>query len=535
MKKILFCCMTFIASATVHAQKETLDLISYIPPPNWQKQVSENIITYTIINNTTKNWCRIFIVKSTISKGSIEQDFESEWKELVVKNYQPTEAPQPADEQEASGWKIKAGTAKFKFSNSDAIAMLTTMSGFDRCVSIVSATNSQDYLKDITALLSSVVLIKPQTVVQETPAVNDDKNSIVGTWGNSMTYNQQSKDLVVNVMGYGYNAKQYTFNGNNTYYFVSKTFLSSDKKMLLIKENGTYQISGNNITISPEKSILEEWSKKDSLDNLGRPAGVDQWGKLLSTKKRTLEIVTYQFTKHYFSGIQQWNFVLQNEKVTQRDGPHSSNTTFSNAWYYSPMSANNPVIELPGGQKIITADVKKEPVQQSATNNPQQSADNTPIIGTWCISASDQSNYRVKNGVVSTIFRQYTFKANGGYTCNIKTLDPLLNSIFLGRETGTFQISGNNLTVNPQKSVLEEWSKKGGRDEWDKLLKTQNIPIEKITYQFTKQYISENSEWQLILKTNNQTKRDGPFNNYEHTAWIYIFTSPSHPVIKLPN
>ena len=82
----------------------------------------------------------------------------------------------------------------------------------------------------------------------------------------------------------------------------------------------------------------EAWSKKD---------GVDKWGKLLSTQTRKIEKVTYTFIKHYFSGIQVWNLVLQNNKATQRDGPFSSNTTFSNAWYYSPISSNNPIIELP--------------------------------------------------------------------------------------------------------------------------------------------------------------------------------------------
>ena len=182
---------------------------------------------------------------------------------------------------------------------------------------------------------------------------------------------------------------------------------------------------------------------------------------------------------------------------------------------------------------LSSVELRKPAINLQEPNN--NNVDNTSILGTWCISASELSNYRVKNGVVSTIFRQYTFNANGSYGCNIKTFDPLLNSTFLGRETGTFQINGSNLSINPQKSVLEEWSKKNGADEWGKLLKTQNIALERITYQFTKQYISAIKEWQLILKANNQTKRDGPFNNNDRNGWIYIFTSPSHPVIKLPD
>ncbi|MGF2412613.1 MAG: hypothetical protein ACQUYJ_09810, partial [Ferruginibacter sp.] len=336
MKKILLLCIVCTTAVISFAQKETFDIVTYTPPKKWKKEVTANIISYTIINKQTNNWCRINIVKSTISKGSIEQDFESEWQELVVKSYSPAEAPQLNEVQEAEGWKIKAGGAKFIFNNTNAMAMLTTISGYDRCVSIVATTNGTSYLKDIETLLASVDLKKTAIIPAQTPTTNSD--------------------------------------------------------------------------------------------------------------------------------------------------------------------------------------------------NAQHPAENS-IIGTWCISASDNSNYRVKNGVMSTIFRQYTFKANGTYTCNIKTFDPLMNSTFLGRENGSFQINGNNLAISPQKAVLEEWSKKGGRDEWDKLLKTQKIALEKITYQFTKQYISEISEWQLILKANNPTKRDGPFNNYDKNAWIYIISSPSHPLI----
>jgi len=109
-------------------------------------------------------------------------------------------------------------------------------------------------------------------------------------------------------------------------------------KLLLVKENGSYQISGNTITISPKKSVIEAWSKRN---------GADNWGTLLTTQNRPLETITYRFTKHYFSGIQVWNLVLQADRHTQRDGPFSNNTTFNNAWYYAPISPNNPVIELP--------------------------------------------------------------------------------------------------------------------------------------------------------------------------------------------
>lgn len=371
MKKVLtivFIMLTYAA----FAQKETYDLVTYTPPKarlpdgqGWKKEVTENITGYSIVNKKNNSWCQIRIVKSTNSKGSIEQDFESEWQELIVKNYKPTETPQLNEVQEADGWKIKAGGAKFTFNNSNAMAMLTTMSGFNRCVSIIATTNSQDYIKDIEALLSSVDLKKPETLPvgqagnsQQTPANNNNNSSILGTWGKSASPNQKYDDYKrpYSIYNNGYSTDQYTFNNNGTYSYVSKTFRMTFDKILLVKENGSYQISGNNLTVNPKKSVIEAWSKKD---------GTDKWGKLLTTQNRTLEKVTYQFSKHYFSGIQLWNLVLQASKATERDGPFSGNATFSNAWYYAPISSNNIAIELPGEQQKTTEEVKKEPVKQT--------------------------------------------------------------------------------------------------------------------------------------------------------------------------
>src|SRR5215218_9328227 len=150
----------------VQAQKETYDLVTYSLPKDsagisWKKETSETVISYTAINKTTGGWCRIAIVKSTISKGTIEQDFDSEWEQLILKNYKLTGSPQLNDVVETDGWRSKAGGTKFTFNNADAIAMLTTFSGYGRCASIVATTNSEEFLKQVAILLTSINLNKP--------------------------------------------------------------------------------------------------------------------------------------------------------------------------------------------------------------------------------------------------------------------------------------------------------------------------------------------------------------------------------------
>src|SRR6187397_1085535 len=170
MKQIISTCFFFAFAATIFAQKETFDMVTYTPPSGWEKKVTENIITYSIINKTNNSWCQVAIIRSTNSKGSIEKDFESEWQEFIVKNYKPTESSQLSEVQEADGWKVRSGATTFSFNNSEAIAMLRTVSGFDRCVSIVATTNSEDYLATVETFISSVELKKPdaQTTQKKT-------------------------------------------------------------------------------------------------------------------------------------------------------------------------------------------------------------------------------------------------------------------------------------------------------------------------------------------------------------------------------
>lgn len=179
MKKMILFSIFYLAAAILFAQKQTYDLISYTPPAGWKNEVKDNLTSYTITNSKKNSWCQVFIVKSTVSKGSIEADFESEWQELAVKNYNVSGTPASSDVEEAEGWKVKTGIGKFVFNSSDATVMITTFSGYDRCVSIVAITNSDEYSSDITNILGSVEMVKPSTNIPLTqttavPAANSN-------------------------------------------------------------------------------------------------------------------------------------------------------------------------------------------------------------------------------------------------------------------------------------------------------------------------------------------------------------------------
>ena len=76
------------------------------------------------------------------------------------------------------------------------MAMITTASGYERCISIVAVTNNPDYLKDVQELIASVDLLKPKLASTPTVVANNDESSIIGTWvrsaSNQLDYSVKS-------------------------------------------------------------------------------------------------------------------------------------------------------------------------------------------------------------------------------------------------------------------------------------------------------------------------------------------------------
>jgi hypothetical protein len=333
MKKIFLLSILCVFMGNVFAQKETFDIVTYTAPNGWQKEVTKNLTSYTISNKTDKTWCRFGIVRSTDSKGSIEKDFESEWQYLIVKMYKLTGAPQLDSVQEAGGWKIKSGASTFTFNNSDAIAMLRTASGFDRCVSLIVTTNSVDYLKTVETFISSIELKRPDPQNANKPIGNNNV-SVVGTWGfgnNAMMANNRYGP-------WNYTKQQYTFNADGTYSFIRKVYMENDAETLLTRETGTYAVSGTTLTITPKKNVIEAWSRKN---------GGDNYNKLIKTQPQAIEKASYSFSIYFDDTIRQTVIMLQASAETKRDGKYNAEVENKKMWRYMQAPAYI-VIKLPG-------------------------------------------------------------------------------------------------------------------------------------------------------------------------------------------
>lgn len=337
--KQLLVVLTILVSFSVSSPAQTLDsfdIATFQPPAGWKKVNKEGIVIFNTANQQKGTYAMIVVYRSGESSGNAKNDFAGDWQQFIVGQFGIKSKPQMEPPKNTEGWEVITGGAAFENEQGTSVAALNTFSGFGKTFSLAAIFNSQDDVPTIEAFVSSIKLRKPENNSQPAP-VSNISESILGTWGKSASASIRYADPVSASMA-GYSKDQYTFNADGSYSFVSKTFRMSFDKLLLVRENGSYQISANTITINPKKSVIEAWSKRD---------GADKWGRLLTTQNRNLERLTYRFTKHYFSGIQLWNLVLQADRPTERDGPFSTNTLFGNAWYYAPISSNNPVIELP--------------------------------------------------------------------------------------------------------------------------------------------------------------------------------------------
>ena len=106
------------------------------------------------------------------------------------------------------------------------------------------------------------------------------------------------------------------------------------------------------------------------------------------------------------------------------------------------------------------------------------------------------------------------------------------SNLLFTKETGTYTLNGNALTIMPKSGSIQAWTKAtvtGGdgrpsqTDKWGKLVSTQTWPLEKITYQISREYMSGTEKWQLRMVGANPTSRDGPFTGSSAfpNTWFY--------------
>jgi hypothetical protein len=245
--------------------------------------------------------------------------------------------PQRGEAGLKQGWTGETGVAPFETENLKGAAMLTTLTGDGKAIGVLALTNSEVYTKDIEAFVDGVTLpdAASQKPLSDAPAAANNSR-LIGKWNRSGSVTPTYADPVSWGTA-GYTKSRYEFKADGTYVYTERSFRMMMQNILVVKETGRYSINGDRLTISPAKSSISSYKKA---------GGVDALGPLVKSQNRDLETITYKFTLHFFTGIQEWNLVLQADRATQRDGAFSNNTTFQNAWYFDQRFTDNDLTSI---------------------------------------------------------------------------------------------------------------------------------------------------------------------------------------------
>ncbi|MFI5133465.1 MAG: hypothetical protein ACHQEB_03970, partial [Chitinophagales bacterium] len=225
MKSIIAFFLFILNAQQSISQTETFDIATYTPPSGWTKSIKQDVVSYSIIDNTKGTFCVLAIYTAVASKGDAQKDFASEWNNLVAKLYQTDANPKTDTQTTADGWKTVVGAATAMQDSSSFYAILTVFSGFGKTSSVLITLNDKSYIAQADAVLDNIkldkkaVIAKSKTVKPDSQTINNNSTSLIGVWSNSTSaignYVTSSGAFVgsadVNTM------EEYEFRSNNAY------------------------------------------------------------------------------------------------------------------------------------------------------------------------------------------------------------------------------------------------------------------------------------------------------------------------------
>lgn len=159
--------MFLAGSGVSNAQTQTYDMATFTAPSGWKAEPKENLMLFSRIDGGS--WAQIGIYKSTVSKGSVENDAISEWQTLVASQHTMSqeESTKPAS---GDGWEIMSKSGVWQFNGSNVATILTTYSNKQVCFSVLLNATAKPYLKMYQDFIATLT---PSVPAGNTPSAND--------------------------------------------------------------------------------------------------------------------------------------------------------------------------------------------------------------------------------------------------------------------------------------------------------------------------------------------------------------------------
>ena len=307
MNRILLAviCLSFAAAALGQAA-ETFDITMFETPKGWTKQAGQDAIQFSIEEKDA--FCLITLYKSVQGFSNPKENFDAAWATIVKEAVTVSAAPQMLPTDPKGEWQVTGGFAPFESGGAKGVALLFTASGHGRMVNALILTNTQAYETATTAFLNSISFRKPAVVAPQVPIGANGAPSLVNN-------NWKMGGIRQGMLGHsGLStatfAKTYQFFSNGTYKFYREDMQLAAPKYYLEREEGTYTVSGDTITITPKRSSFSQHrlTKEEA-----------------PLKSGALPLSAAQYRYEFWRHDDNWRLLLSpvNGAETKRDGTFS--------------------------------------------------------------------------------------------------------------------------------------------------------------------------------------------------------------------
>jgi hypothetical protein len=155
MKKLLIITVIAFNALSIFAQTQKFDVMTYTPPKGWAAGQNGSAKTFTTIDKAAGKFCLMMLHPSITNHGTPSQDFAYVWKTLVQDTFNAGGNPEKEMTQ-ADGFTIIQGGELIDYEGNKALALLTTVSGEGRVISLLTLMNDAKYADDVQAFLGGM-------------------------------------------------------------------------------------------------------------------------------------------------------------------------------------------------------------------------------------------------------------------------------------------------------------------------------------------------------------------------------------------
>lgn len=164
---ILAALATLAVAPAAASQASSFDIATFTPPPGWQRTEQNGIVQLQSVNG--RDYCQIFLFPSRAGAAEAAQNFAAEWARLIAQPFGSPAVPRTESRQSADGWTAVTGGVNVVQRGIPVAAMLFTVTGHDRVMSVVIDQAGQEYAAAIRGFFSSLAFHAPESARAAAP------------------------------------------------------------------------------------------------------------------------------------------------------------------------------------------------------------------------------------------------------------------------------------------------------------------------------------------------------------------------------